>query len=223
MSIRRVMPWLTLATLLTLLAGCALDPIEEQQDKLDSMKVAERRAAVDFLKGYEDDRTVELLVETLEGDPDLLEQSGNALVLKGREWEAEHPEAKKSEQNPVIEQLSQTIGDMHLEAAVRTKACWILGEIGSRRAIGALKGRLTDPSSMMVRAEAGNSLKKLGYNADAMPQEMLADGVFVEAYDDETREARGLMSEEEKEAKAAAKAPEAAAEAAETPTKAEKA
>ncbi|MBM3473004.1 MAG: hypothetical protein FJX75_07055 [Armatimonadetes bacterium] len=198
MSIRGALLWLTLAALLVLLAGCALDPIEEQQDKLESMKVAERRAAVDFLKDYEDDRTVELLVETLEGDPELLEEAGNALVLKGREWEAEHPNAKKSEQNPVIEQLSQTIGDMHLEAPVRTKACWVLGEIGSRRAIPALKGRGADPSSMKVREESANSLKKLGYNADGMGREMVGDGKFVDSYDEKTRETRGLMSDEEK-------------------------
>ncbi|MBM3499775.1 MAG: hypothetical protein FJX74_14030 [Armatimonadetes bacterium] len=208
MSMRQAMLWLTLAGLLVWAAGCALDPIEEQQDKLDSMKVAERQAAVDFLKDYEDERTVELLVETLEGDPDLLEQAGNALVLKGREWESEHPNAKKSEQNPVIEQLSQTVGDMHLEAAVRTKACWILGEIGSRRAIGALKGRTADPSSMTVRAEATNSLNKLGYSAGTMAREMLGDGEFVESYDDDARETRGLMSQEEKEARADKKAAE---------------
>jgi HEAT repeat protein len=207
MSIRHALLWLTLAALLVLLVGCALDPIEEQQDKLESMNLKDRSDAVDFLKKYDDDRTVELLVETLEGDPELLEEAGNALVLKGREWEAEHPNAKKSEQNPVIEQLSQTIGDMHLEAPVRTKACWVLGEIGSRRAIAALKGRGSDPSSTMVRAESANSLKKLGYNADAMGREMIGDGKFVESYDEKTREARGLMSDEEKalEKKAASK------------------
>jgi HEAT repeat protein len=223
MSIRRVMPWLALAGLLVLLAGCALDPIEKQQDKLDSVKLAERRSAVEFLKTYEDDRTVELLVETLEGDPDLLEEAGNALVLKGREWEAEHPNAKKSEQNPVIEQLSQTIGDMHLEAPVRTKACWVLGEIGSRRAIAALKGRLTDPSSMKVRAEATNSLDKLGYYAVTMPREMLGDGKFVDSYDEKTREARGLMSDEEKEALAGAKSDEKPAAESDTEAKSGKA
>jgi HEAT repeat protein len=217
MSIRRAFPWLALAALLVLLAGCALDPIEQQQDKLDSMKVAERRQAVAFLKGYEDDRTVELLVETLEGDPELLEEAGNALVLKGREWEAKHPNARKSEQNPVIEQLSRTIADMHLEAAVRTKACWALGEIGSRRAIPALKGRGTDPSSMMVRAESVNSLKKLGSTADAMGREMIADGVFVESYDYDARLARGMVSEEEKQAHAKT----AKEEKAETGTKSE--
>jgi len=223
MSIRRVMPWLSLAGLLMLLAGCALDPIEEQQDKLDSVKVAERKAAVEFLKGYEDERTVELLVETLEGDPDLLEQAGNALVLKGREWEEEHPDAKKSEQNPVIEQLGQTIGDMHLEAAVRTKACWVLGEIGSRRAVPALKGRAADASSMTVRSEVANSLSKLGYSGGTMAREMLSDGVFVESYDDDVRETRGLMSEEEKEARAAAKETEEPAAEAEPSTASEKA
>jgi len=181
---------------IVLLAGCALDPIEEQQEKLESMKEGERRAAVAALKALDDDRTIELLVETLEGDPELLEEAGNALVLKGREWEAEHPKAKKSEQNPVIEQLSNTIADMHLEAAVRTKACWVLGEIGSRRAIAALKGRGSDPSSMKVRAESVTSLKKLGYQSDAAEREMLADGKFVETYDPEER---GMVIEEPEE------------------------
>jgi len=218
MSIRQALPWLVLGASAVLLAGCALDPIEETQDKLDSMDVAERRDAVLFLKDYEDDRTVELLVETLESDPELLEEAGNALVLKGREWEQKHPNAKKSEQNPVVEQLSQTIADKHLEAAVRTKACWVLGEIGSRRAIPALKGRLDDPQSMMVRAEATNSLKKLGYRADAMGREMLADGEFAKGYDEEGREARGMVPEEA-ETKAAPK--EKAPEEGKAQTKAE--
>ncbi|MGQ9732714.1 MAG: HEAT repeat domain-containing protein [Candidatus Zipacnadales bacterium] len=199
MSIRRMIISLVPLAPLALLVGCALDPIEEQQEKLDSQELFERREAVEFLKGYDDDRTIELLVETLEGDPELLEEAGNALVLKGREWEADHPNAKKSEQNPVIEQLSQTVADMHLEAPVRTKACWVLGEIGSRRAIPALKGRTGDPSSMKVRAEATNSLKKLGYTADTMPREMLGDGRFVETYTPEEREARGLVIKEEGE------------------------
>jgi HEAT repeat protein len=219
MSTRWLLPGIVVVLVGLLLAGCALDPIEEQQEKLDSQKVIERRAAVTFLKDYEDDRTVELLVETLESDPELLEEAGNALVLKGRQWEEEHPNAKKSEQNPVIEQLSQTIGDMHLEAPVRTKACWVLGEIGSRRAIGALRGRTADPSSMKVRDEATTSLKKLGAVGDAAPREMLADGQFVEDYDEEARGKRGLMFPEDEE-----KAAEEEAEAApltKQPTKAD--
>lgn len=188
---------LALMFAVVLLAGCALDPIEEQEEKLESMQVGERQEAVETLKTLDDDRTIELLVETLEGDPELLEEAGNALVLKGREWEQEHPNAKKSEQNPVIEQLTNTIADMHLEAAVRTKACWILGEIGSRRAIVALKGRGSDPSSMKVREESAKSLRKLGYHADADEREMLADGEFVEAYDPE---ARGMVIEDAEEA-----------------------
>jgi HEAT repeat protein len=182
-----------------LLAGCALDPIEEPEEKLESMQVSERQEAVETLKTLDDDRTIELLVETLEGDPELLEEGGNALVLKGREWEEEHPNAKKSEQNPVIEQLTNTIADMHLEAAVRTKACWILGEIGSRRAIAALKGRGSDPSSMKVREESKKSLQKLGYYADAAEMEMLADGEFVETYDPEER---GMVIEDTEEGEA---------------------
>lgn len=187
MPIRQLLLSVGFVLPIAFVAGCALDPIEEQEEKLESMQETERRQAVEALKALDDDRTIELLVETLEGDPELLEDAGNALVLKGREWEAEHPKAKKSEQNPVSEQLSNTIGDMHLEAAVRTKACWILGEIGSRRAIGALKGRLSDPSSMDVRAESTTSLQKLGYYADAAEMEMLEDGQFVETYDPDER------------------------------------
>jgi HEAT repeat protein len=196
MSTRSFALWLALIVPALLLAGCALDPIEEQEEKLESMEVVERRQAVTSLKALDDERTVELLVETLEGDPELMEEAGNALVLKGREWEQEHPRAKKSEQNPVIEQLSNTISDMHLESAVRTKACWILGEIGSRRAIAALKGRLSDPSSMDVRAESTTSLQKLGYYADAAQREMLGDGEFVESY---VPEERGMVIEEAEE------------------------
>lgn len=202
MSIRSISLPLFVALVAACLAGCSVDPIEDLQDDLDSQQAVVRQAAVMELKTLDDERTVELLVETLEGDSELLEEAGNALVLKGREWEEENPNAKKSEQNPVIEQLSQTIGDMHLEAPVRTKACWALGEIGSRRAIGALKGRLADASSLKVRAESTTALKKLGYYGAAAGREMLADGRFVEDYDAEARETRGMVivDEEEEEA-----------------------
>ena len=199
MSIRSISLPLFVALVAACLAGCSVDPIEDLQDDLDSQQAVVRQAAVMELKTLDDERTVELLVETLEGDSELLEEAGNALVLKGREWEEENPKAKKSEQNPVIEQLSQTIGDMHLEAPVRTKACWALGEIGSRRAIGALKGRLTDASSLKVRAESSTALKKLGYYGAATAREMLADGKFVEDYDEEARETRGLVIVDEEE------------------------
>ena len=194
MSTRWLVLLLCIALPVLLLAGCAVDPIEEQQENLDSMKLTQRQMAIDKLKVIDDERAIELLVEALEGDPDLLESAGNTLVLKGREWETEHPNAKKSEQNPVIEQLSATIGDMHLESPVRTKACWILGEIGSRRAIGALTGRANDASSMKVRVEYVTSLKKLGYYGTAAEREMLDDGRFVEAYDPA---ARGMVITED--------------------------
>jgi HEAT repeat protein len=183
-----------------LLAGCAVDPIEKLQDKLDSQRLAERRAAVRALETLKDERSVELLVETMGSDPDLLEQAGNALVLKGRKWEQKHPKAKKSEQNPVIEHLSQTVGDMHLDAAVRAKACWVLGEIGSRRALPAIKGRKDDPNSMIVRAEYATALSKLGSADPAAAMEMLPDGTLVKTYDPKKR---GLVvKEEEGKAKA---------------------
>jgi HEAT repeat protein len=169
------------------LVGCAVDPIEKLQDQLDSQQVAERQDAVTVLTALKDERSVELLIETLEGDPELLEQAGNALVTKGRDWEHKHPNAKKSEQNPVIEKLGATIADMHLEAAVRAKACWILGEIGSRRAIAALKGRQADPNSMTVRTEATTALNKIGSTGDASAMEVLADGTLVKSYDPEKR------------------------------------
>jgi len=194
MSTRRLPLPLALLAAAVLLAGCAIDPIEKLQDKLDSQRLAERRAAVRALETLKDERSVELLVETMGSDPDLLEQAGNALVLKGRKWERKHPKAKKTEQNPVIEHLSQTVGDMHLDAAVRAKACWVLGEIGSRRALPALKVRKDDPNSMIVRAEAVTALNKLGSTGDAAAMEMLPDGTLVKTYNPKKR---GLVVKEE--------------------------
>ncbi len=198
MSIRWLLLPLALLATALLVAGCAVDPIEKLQDQLDSRQLADRKTAVKTLETMKDDRSVELLIETLESDPDLLEQAGNALVIKGRGWEQGHPKAKKSEQNPVIEHLSQTVGDMHLDAAIRAKACWILGEVGSRRALPALKARVEDPNSMIVRTETGIALNKLGSSGDAAALEMLADGTLVKSYDPEKR---GMVIKEE-EAKA---------------------
>jgi len=185
---------LMLVAVAVVCAGCAVDPLEKLQDQLDAQKVTERKAAVDALLKLKDERSVELLVQTMGSDSELLEDAGNALVLKGREWEKRHPNAKKTEQNPVIEQLSATVDDMHLDPAVRAKACWVLGEIGSRRALPALKGRTVDPNSMIVRAEATTALNKLGSTGDAAPLEMLPDGTLVRSYDPEKR---GMVIKEE--------------------------
>jgi HEAT repeat protein len=206
MSMRRLLLPLGLLGAALAFSGCAVDPIEKLQDQLDAQEVSEREAAVQTLETLRDERSVELLVETLEGDPDVMEQAGNALVMKGREWERKHPKAKKSEQNPVIEQLGQTVADMHLDAAVRAKACWVLGEIGSRRALAAVNPRKDDPNSMIVRQEAVTARNKLGLTADAAAMEMLADGTLVKTYDPVKR---GLIvKEEEKKAEDEGKAGE---------------
>ncbi len=163
-------------------AGCAVDPIEKLEDELDKQEVHARVAAVHDLQDEKDERSIELLVETLESDPDLLEQAGNALVIKGREWERKHPNKKKTEQNPVTEAVGQSAKDMHLDAAVRAKACWILGEIGDRDALAVLGVKKDDPNSQRVRNEALLARAKLGFEAAAQRMEMLDEDRFIDKY-----------------------------------------
>jgi len=177
----KALPVAVLAALLVLLGGCAVDPIERLSDELDKDQVPARRAAVNELRTQKDERSIELLVETLESDPELLEDAGNALVLKGRQWEHKHPNKKKTEQNPVTEAVIQSCKDMHLDAAIRAKACWILGEIGDRDALGELGARKDDPYSQRVRNEALLAREKLGLEK-AQRQEMLGEGRFIAAY-----------------------------------------
>ncbi|MCX7600014.1 MAG: hypothetical protein N2512_14275 [Armatimonadetes bacterium] len=139
-----------------LMAGCAVDPMDKLSHDLDSQDVTVRQQAVLALANLKDDRAVDALVDVLQGDEELCDMAGVALVKKGREV----PEKKKP--NPVVEAVGRVAGNTHLLEKTRARACWTLGEIGDREAVPLLKG-LTSDSMAAVAEQAKIALEKLGY------------------------------------------------------------
>ncbi len=166
------------AGVVLLLAGCALDPMEELSEKIDAQEVGEREGAVLRLANLRDDRAIEALVEVLESDEDVFDMAGVALVKQGRETVTE----KKPD--PVITMVAGVMNNMHQPDANRARAAGVLGEIGDREAIAALRtgpGAKTasGAAATVVQDQAKLALKKLGNDGDGAPFE-LAMGIFRE-------------------------------------------
>ncbi len=121
-----------------LLAGCAVDPMEQLEQDIESQDVTVRQRAVLALANLRDDRALDALVDVLQGDEEVCDLAGVALVKKGREW----PKEKKP--NAVVEAVGKVAKNTHLLEKVRARACWVLGEIGDREAVPILKGLLAD-------------------------------------------------------------------------------
>ncbi|MCD6351838.1 MAG: HEAT repeat domain-containing protein, partial [Armatimonadetes bacterium] len=101
----------------------------------------------------------------LQGDEELCDQAGVALVKKGREW----PEKKKP--NGVVEAVGRVAKNTHLLEKVRARACWVLGEIGNREAVPILNGLQTD-TKPAVAEQAKAALEKLGYFTEGRPYDI---------------------------------------------------
>ncbi len=144
---------------LVLMWGCAIDPMEQLSQDIESQDLVVRHRAVVALANLKDDRAMEALVDVLQGDEELCDLAGVALVKKGREW----PEKKKP--NAVVEAVGRVAKNTHLLEKVRARACWVLGEIGDREAVPILKGLLTDTKAA-VKEQAKIALEKLGYYTD---------------------------------------------------------
>lgn len=163
---------LAAATLgLTLAAGCALDPMERLSEDIDSPDVAVRMAAVLELANLRDDRAIEALVEVLESDEDIFDMAGVALVKQGRET------ITKRKPDPVITMVAGVMNNMHLPQGNRARAAWVLGEIGDREAIPALRTGTgaKDPAganAVHVQDQAKLALKKLGDASEGAPYEL---------------------------------------------------
>lgn len=158
---------ITLATLLlALLSGCTIDPMERLSERIKSQKVEEREEAVKQLANLNDERTIEALIEVLESDDELSDKAGVALVKKGRE--VQEPDPKKP--NPVVDEVGKVLKNAHLAESFRSRAAWVLGEIGDRRAIPALQAGQTaligEKAAAGVRENSKQGLEKLGFFSD---------------------------------------------------------
>lgn len=159
--------------LVTLLitVGCAIDPMIRLEEQVEAEDVEVRRSAVLALANLDDQRTVLTLTDVLERDEELRDMAAAALVKKGRELVTDR------KPDPIIEGIAALANNVHLEQEVRARAAWMLGEIGDREAIPALKtasgARLTDGSAApLVREQANHALEKLGYKSDGRPFEI---------------------------------------------------
>ena len=156
---------------LVLAAGCALDPMERLSEEIDSQDVSVRRAAVLELANLRDERAIEALVEVLEGDEELYDMAGVALVKHGRE------RVTVRKPDPVVTMVAGVMNNMHVPQPNRARAAWVLGEIGDREAIPALRtGSIaTDPAlapAVPVRTQATIALKKLGDSSEGVAFEL---------------------------------------------------
>jgi HEAT repeat protein len=153
-----------LALVLTALAGCSVDPMERLTEDIKSQDKTVRERAVLTLANLDDERAVDSLVDVLEGDDELCDMAGVALVKKGRE--VSEPDPKKP--NPVVDQVAKVLNNAHLAEPFRGRAAWVLGEIGDRRAIPPLQtaqggAKVGEKPALVVRENAKQSLEKLGF------------------------------------------------------------
>ena len=91
------------------------------------------------------------------------DMAGVALVKKGRE------RTQKQKPDPLLDSIAKVMGNLHTSEANRARAAWVLGEIGDRMAIPALKGALAAKTAaatdaLLVQRAAQEALEKLGYD-----------------------------------------------------------
>ena len=141
-----------------LMAGCAVDPIEELSRNIESPRTTTREQAIIALANLRDGRAIELLSDALANDEELCDNVAVALVKHGRRI----PVARET--NPVIEQVSKAAKNTHLGEQFRARAIWVLGEIGDRRSIPLLKG-LADVQKPIMTQQAVEALEKLGFDS----------------------------------------------------------
>lgn len=142
-------------------AGCAVDPMPRLKEQIDAEDVQTRLEALIRLANLDDPRAVTAITEVFESDEELMDLAAVALVKKGRELKTD----KKPD--PIIEGIAALANNQHLPERVRARATWILGEIGDREAIPALKtasgAKLgSGYPALNVRKQATEALEKLG-------------------------------------------------------------
>jgi len=153
-----------------LMAGCAVDPIEDLSRNIESPRTTTREQAIIALANLRDGRAIELLSDALANDEELCDNAAVALVKHGRRI----PVARET--NPVIEQVSKAVNNTHLGEQFRARAIWVLGEIGDRRSTPLLQevavGALTDAKKPIMVQQAVEALEKLGFDSAGRSYEL---------------------------------------------------
>lgn len=158
-------------TVVGALTGCAIDPMVRLNEDIESEDIAVRQEAVLRLANLDDPRSVVALNKVFEDDPELMDAAAVALVKKGRE------QVTDRKPDPIIEGIAALANNAHLPELLRARAAWILGEIGDREAIPALKtatgAKLSNGEvAQLVRDQATYALEKLGYKEAGRPFEI---------------------------------------------------
>ena len=154
-----------------MIAGCAIDPMEQLAIDIQSQDVTTREEAIIAMANLKDQRATEELLGLLEKDDELLDIVGVALVKKGREIEQ-----RKLQVNTIVEAVGKVLGNAHLAEPFRARAAWTLGEIGSRQAVSVLLGgtlaKVGAAPAAYVRLYSREALEKLGYYSEGRAYEM---------------------------------------------------
>ena len=179
MAILRVLSLATAAILVVLCStGCAIDPMERLVEDIEAEDLQKRETAVIRLANLDDPRALVALSEVFEDDEELMDMAAVALVKKGRELKTDE------KPDPIIEGIASLGNNVHLPERVRARAVWMLGEIGDREAIPALKTAKSATlgsghAATFARTQAGEALEKLGHSdvgrAYEIPMGQLAD------------------------------------------------
>jgi len=150
----------------SLMAGCAVNPIEELSRKVESPRTTTREQAILALANLRGGRSIELLSDALAGDEELCDAAAVALVKHGRRIQTAR------ETNPVVEQVSKVAKNTHIGEQFRARAVWVLGEIGDRRSIPLLKDMAADAAAPILQQQAVEALEKLGFDSAGRSYEL---------------------------------------------------
>ena len=149
-----------------LMAGCAVDPIEELSRKIESPRTTTREQAIVVLANLRGGRSIELLSDALAGDEELCDAAAVALVKHGRRIQAAR------ETNLVVERVGKVVSNAHIGEQFRARAVWVLGEIGDRRSIPLLKDMAADAAAPILQQQAVEALEKLGFDSAGRSYEL---------------------------------------------------
>jgi HEAT repeat protein len=162
---------LLMLTLILMLCGCGIDPMERLNEQIESEDQSLRRSAVLRLANLDDPRATVALTEVFEDDDQLRDMAAVALLKKGRE------QVTEEKPDPIVEGIAALANNTHFSEGIRARSAWILGEIGDREAIPALKtasaAKLSSGAAApLVQDQAKQALEKLGYNETGREFEM---------------------------------------------------